>query len=268
MASRPPSGQVSCDSARAQTYNTHELKSITYRHMTNFPKSKAPHVIAIEVFVILLLLLLTRILFDQISWRYAGPLNLAFILAVITIYFRKRGIGFEAIGLTSISWPRGAAWFLPQTVLAFFLIGMTGAGVALTGEAFNLNIFTAEQPDPQLRWGNLYQNTPLYLSWLAILWFAGPAEELFFRGYLISRFREIFSKSIFGLSLSVCLPAIIFGLGHVYYQGWRGFFVTGAIGLTLGILFLLYRRNIWPLMVAHAAFNSMVFTALYTGAEF
>lgn len=231
-------------------------------------KSKPSYALVVEVVAILLLLLLTRILFEHISWRYAGPLNLAFVLTVIAIYFRMRGIEFGNIGLKSVGWPKGVAWFLPQTILAFLLIGVTGVSVAFLGEALNLSIFTAEPTDPQLRWGDLYQNTPLYLSWVAILWFAGPAEELFFRGYLVSRFRDMLGTSSIGLCLSVCLPAIIFGLGHVYYQGWRGFFVTGAIGLTLGILFLLYRRNIWPLMVAHAAFNTMVFTALYTGADF
>jgi len=236
--------------------------------MTKSNESGPLHVVVIELLAILFLLVLTRILFDQISWRYAGPLNLAFVLSVITIYFRVRGIGFGHIGLKPLRWPKDAAWLLPQTVLAFVLIGTTGVSVAYAGEALDLPVFTGEQPDPQLRWGNLYQNTPLFLSWLAVLWFAGPAEELFFRGYLVSRLSEIFGSSLIGLCLSVSIPAIIFGLGHVYYQGWRGFFVTGTIGLTMSILFLLYRRNIWSLMIAHAAFNTMVFTALYTGADF
>jgi len=236
--------------------------------MLNFLKSNPRAAIATEILAFFALLQLTRLSFDQISWRYAGPMTLAFMLIIITIYFRHRGIGFAKIGLRSVSWPRGMLLLIPQTLLAFVLIGVSGLSVAFIGDALDIGIFTTEQPNPEERWGNLRGNTPLYLSWLAVLWFAGPAEELCFRGYLISRIIDVLGRSVWALAISVTLPAIIFGLGHVYYQGWRGLFVTGTIGLTLGVLFLLYRRNIWPLMIAHAGFNSMIFTALYAGADF
>ncbi|CAN0277659.1 unnamed protein product, partial [Chrysoparadoxa australica] len=54
-----------------------------------------------------------------------------------------------------------------------------------------------------------------------------------------------------------------FGYGHVYYQGLRGLIATGLIGLSLGILFLIYKRNLWPLVIAHAAVDCLGFTALY-----
>ena len=236
--------------------------------MLQFFKTHPRIVIALELAVILAILQLVRFVFDQISWRYAGPVTLVMILVPIVFFMRLRGISLGKIGLAKITWPKGVLLFLPQVLLAFIAIGFAGVGVALVGETLNIGIFSAEQPDPEIRWGQLYGNTPLYLSWLAILWIAGPAEELFFRGYLISRLTEIFGNGTFRAVLSVILPALIFGLGHVYYQGWRGLFVTGAIGLVLGTLFLVYRKNVWPLMVAHAAFNSMIFTGLYLGADF
>ena len=39
--------------------------------------------------------------------------------------------------------------------------------------------------------------------------------------------------------------------------------VTGSVAAALGILFILYKRNIWPLALAHAAINSFSFTAMY-----
>jgi len=177
--------------------------------------SAQPKFIVLEILAFLLLLLISRLAFDQISWRYAGPMNLAFVLTVLAIYMRAQGIGLSKIGLRSIRWKKGVLLFLPQTLLAFVLIGVSGVSIALLGEALNIGIFTAEQPDPELRWGKLLGNTPLFLSWLAVLWFAGPAEELFFRGYLVSRFSDVFGKSFWAKTMSVCLPALIFGLGHV-----------------------------------------------------
>lgn len=235
--------------------------------MMTFLKTNPRAAIAFEIASFLALLHLVRFGFDYVSWRYAGPLTLATVLTVLAVYLRRRGIGLSKIGLTSISWPKGALLFIPQVFLALFLIGVSGLSVSLLGDALNIGIFTAEQPDPAARFGNLHGNTPLYLSWLAILWFAGPAEEVFFRGYIISRLNDVLGSSALALVISVVFPAVIFGLGHFYYLGWRGVFVTGMIGLTLGVLFLLYRRNLWPLMIAHAMINSAGFTAQYLGAD-
>ena len=43
----------------------------------------------------------------------------------------------------------------------------------------------------------------------------------------------------------------------------RGLVMTGAIGFSLGLLFLLYRKNLWPLIIGHALVDSLVFTATY-----
>ena len=103
----------------------------------------------------------------------------------------------------------------------------------------------------------------MVLTWVAILWVAGPAEELNFRGFMIGQLRDILGRSKLATIVSIIVPAIIFGVGHMYYLGLRGFFVTGGIAVSLSILFILYKRNIWPLAIAHAAFNSLTFTAMY-----
>lgn len=55
--------------------------------------------------------------------------------------------------------------------------------------------------------------------------------------------------------------------GHFYYQSLRGLVVTGLIGIALGTLYLLYKRNLWPLVLAHGLVDTLSFTALYTGAD-
>ena len=261
-------GAAAIDETYAQSYNTRETGSEISIGMKSSEIPNRRAVIAIEILIVLALLHLLRLGFDHVDWRYAGPVTLAVMSPVILIMLRRRGVRWSHIGIRPIAWPKGILLFLPQTFLAFFLIGLSGVGIALLGEALEIGVFTADQPDPQDRWGSLRGNTPLLLSWLAVLWFAGPAEELIFRGYLISRLQDIFGTNALACVASVLVPAVIFGLGHVYYQGWRGFFVTGSIGMTLGILFLFYRKNLWPLMIAHAAFNSMIFIGTYFGADF
>ena len=62
------------------------------------------------------------------------------------------------------------------------------------------------------------------------------------------------------------IPALIFGVGHMHYQGVRGLFTTGIIGVSLGCLFLAYKRNVWPLMIARAGVNSLVLLSSICGA--
>jgi membrane protease YdiL (CAAX protease family) len=56
---------------------------------------------------------------------------------------------------------------------------------------------------------------------------------------------------------------MIFGFGHFYYQGLSGWITTGMIGAVIGLLFLLYKRNLWPLIIAHAFVDALGMTSMY-----
>ncbi len=202
---------------------------------------------------------------DPFIWRYSGPVSLVFVLVVIFGYLRVQGIPLTSIGLVRFTKARNWLWLLPQTLLAFVAIMLSGVGVSLLVMNFGADFMQLDRTQVDERFGDIQGNLALFLSWLAVLWVAGPAEEFYFRGYLMSRLSAGLGRSVGATFIVLLLPAFIFGIGHVYYQGIRGLFTTGAIGLSLGVLFLLFKRNIWPLAVAHAAFNSLVFTAQFAG---
>ncbi|MGV6819170.1 MAG: CPBP family intramembrane glutamic endopeptidase [Parvularcula sp.] len=62
---------------------------------------------------------------------------------------------------------------------------------------------------------------------------------------------------------AIVTAGIIFGYGHFYYQGLGGWITTGMIGIAIGFLFLLYKRNLWPLIIAHAFVDSLGMTSMY-----
>jgi len=204
-----------------------------------------------------------KVALDLAIWRYSGPVSLGIMLVLIFFYLRWRGHTFSWIGLTPLKSTKSLLLVLPQILLAFLGIMASGLAIAYGGEALGIEFMKPDASGAENRFGDLAGNTPLYLSWLAILWFAGPAEELYFRGFMIGQMRDILGRSRLATAFSIIVPAIVFGVGHMYYMGLRGLFVTGGIGLTLGILYILYKRNIWPLAIAHAAFNSLTFTAMY-----
>lgn len=43
--------------------------------------------------------------------------------------------------------------------------------------------------------------------------------------------------------------------------------MTGMIGVVLGTLYLVFKRNLWPLILAHALVDSLAFTAMYLDLE-
>lgn len=47
----------------------------------------------------------------------------------------------------------------------------------------------------------------------------------------------------------------------------RGAIVTCGIGLAFGAMFLLFKRNLWPLIFLHGVIDTLTFTALFLDAE-
>lgn len=217
----------------------------------------------IEFSIIIGTWFLLKAVLDVFIWRFSGPVSLAFMLVLVFFYLRMRGHPLSWIGLVSLSSTNSWLLLLPQTILAIIVMAATGAGITYLGQAFGFEFMTPDTAAVENRFGELAGNTSQYLIWIAIIWFAGPAEELFFRGFMIGQLSAVFGNSKWATALSIVIPAIGFGVGHMYYQGLRGLFVTGGVALMLGILFVLYKRNIWPLAIAHAALNSLMFTAMY-----
>jgi membrane protease YdiL (CAAX protease family) len=155
-------------------------------------------------------------------------------------------------------------WVLPQALLTFGAFCLAVAIVMIGGDVLHLEFMAKIPHGVTDRWGDMHGNLPLYLVWLGIAWISGGLfEEMFFRGYLITRLRTLFSDSRVGSVAAVVLAAAFFGYGHMYYQGLRGLITTMAIGLALGTMFLRLRRNLWPIILVHAVVDSISMTAIF-----
>lgn len=79
-----------------------------------------------------------------------------------------------------------------------------------------------------------------------ILGFVGVYEEIFARGLLLQRCRELAG----GTWVPVLASSVLFGLGHLY-QGWIGVGQTTLIGIVLALAVVRW-GTLWPAIVAHA----------------
>jgi membrane protease YdiL (CAAX protease family) len=231
--------------------------------MTDTPSRHASGLL-IELAIVMAVLISTKLIFDQIAWRFAGPISLAFALVAIAGFTTRHRESWSSFGLRRLKRWWSIPLVLPQALLGIAAILAVGAGAAYAGEALGFWTTEGTQDGVEERWGNIVGNLPVYLMWMAIGWTSAAfGEEIFFRGYLIDRIGKLLPDTRWASLVSILIPALVFGIAHAYYQGIRGLVVTGLIGLALGALYLVNKRNLWPNIIAHGAVDSLAFTAMY-----
>jgi membrane protease YdiL (CAAX protease family) len=78
---------------------------------------------------------------------------------------------------------------------------------------------------------------------------AGVCEELVYRGFLLTRLRELTGNTV----LPLLATSVAFGLAHIY-QSVPAALSSCVFGLILGV-FTLGSRNLFPAILAHAAWD-------------
>ncbi|WP_370336639.1 CPBP family intramembrane glutamic endopeptidase [Parvularcula marina] len=217
-----------------------------------------------EVIAVVAIAFLSKAALDQYFWRFSGPVSLIILLMFLTAYLRLRGINWSDMGMRAVPGAKSKWLMVPQTLLAIVAIIVTGVVIEAGLQAIGIAPLPEGQDAATDRFSGIGGNLSIYLMWLGIgIVSGGLAEEMFFRGYLITRLQTVFNGFFLAPVLVVFIPGLIFGYGHFYYQGLSGWITTGMIGVVIGTLFLLYKRNLWPLIIAHAAVDAIGITAMY-----
>ena len=108
-------------------------------------------------------------------------------------------------------------------------------------------------------------NLPMLLVWLAASWtLAAFGEEMFYRGYIQSRFEELIPNASFKFILGALGNALLFGLAHAY-QGWTGAATSILFGLVLSAIYFLNGRNLWACILFHGVFDTPGLIFIYLG---
>ncbi|QNA45078.1 CPBP family intramembrane glutamic endopeptidase [Lacibacter sediminis] len=112
---------------------------------------------------------------------------------------------------------------------------------------------------------SIENNTGKYLKYLTYIWISAAfGEELFFRGFLNSRFSELFSGLRGNVVLTAISSSLLFAAPHLY-QGLSGLVMTFLFGL---VFFFIYRKfgyNLWITILLHGFVDTFFITLAYTG---
>jgi membrane protease YdiL (CAAX protease family) len=102
---------------------------------------------------------------------------------------------------------------------------------------------------------------------LTMIIVAGFGEETVFRGYLFERLGKLFGTGSGARAVMVLLTSAWFALLHYPEQGLPGVEQAAFTGLVFGTIFAV-TRQLWMLMVAHAAFDLTALAMIYWKIEF
>ena len=178
-----------------------------------------------------------------------------FLLAFSSLSLWLRGLSWRDVGLR-----RSKAWWKValMAVLAALLIAIV---VNLVTAPFVQRFFSGSANNS--RFANIRGNFVALLGWLAVAWtLAAFGEEMIFRGYLMNRLADLVGRTRTGWVISLFGSSLIFGLGHGY-QGAAGIINTATIGLLLGTLYLVTKRNLWVNIICHGLIDSISLITLY-----
>jgi membrane protease YdiL (CAAX protease family) len=185
-------------------------------------------------------------------------LGLVVTIAIFWAVSKRRGSTWSDFGLA-----RPKSWV--RTILMG--IGVTVGMIAAF--MFLMPLITQAFPVPQVdntRFDILRGNLPNLILNVVAAWFtAAFLEELLWRGYLMNRLVDLQGKETkLAWVISLVLSAFIFGLGHTY-QGLGGVIKITVLGLLFGTAFLTTRRNLWPVIIAHALLDTIGFVQDFFG---
>jgi CAAX protease family protein len=104
---------------------------------------------------------------------------------------------------------------------------------------------------------------------VTLLWVivgGGFGEELIWRGFLFERLGAFLGPRAHAKLVIVVVTSILFALAHYWDQGLPGAVQATMTGLVFGAVYARI-RTIWPVMVAHAAFDVAAVLMIYWNLE-
>jgi len=175
-------------------------------------------------------------------------------LIIATWRMRVRGVTWKDLGLR-----KPKSFLKTLGVSALILVSVIVSIILFEIVKDNLPFSIAADSSSESavsKFGDLKGNWPHFFSIIFFILIESMLEELLDRGFLMNWLERLFSKTSLATVLAIIFQAAIFGFRHSYDLSARSITV-GIIGLIMGIAYMYFGRNLWPLIIAHCVLNSM-----------
>lgn len=198
--------------------------------------------------------LIREVYFPSLGFMTNGLFWSLTTLIVATWRMRARGVTWTELGLCKPESIERVA------IATASILGMAIASIVLFGMlkdwlSLDLSPDTSNESATS-KFGDLKDNWSLFFSIIPLIWLESLLEEVLDRGFLMNWIERMFSSTLIATILAVILQAVIFGFRHSNDLSERSITV-GLIGLAMGVGYVVFGRNLWPLILAHCALNTM-----------
>lgn len=89
---------------------------------------------------------------------------------------------------------------------------------------------------------------------LLLLFVVGPAEEIFWRGFVQEKLGQRWSPT-----LGFIITTAIYALAHIWSLNFMLIVAAGVAGGVWGLLYKLFPKRLWALIISHAVWDVAVF---------
>jgi hypothetical protein len=198
--------------------------------------------------------LIREVYFSEIGFIANGLLWSVTALAVAAWRMKVRGVSWTDLGLCK---PRSYKDGLIATLAVLGLAVVSVVVFQVMKDQLALGIAPDNSGESAVsKFGDLRGNWILFLTIIPFVWLQSLLEEVLDRGFLMNWIERTLSSSLFATIFAVIAQAAIFGFRHSYDLSERSITV-GLIGLAMGIGYVVFGRNLWPLIIAHCILNTL-----------
>ena len=201
-----------------------------------------------------------------VGWQFVGSnlfarqLVLFFanliMIAYVWIGLSVRGQTWDHFGLSL----RFKGWMALVRIILMSIVVFVFSALAFM--VVSVFIQTSSNADMS-GYNHLKGNLPMFLLSLAGVYIGSSfGEEVVYRGFLINRIAEIGNRSKPMWFIAIIISSAIFGLSHFQWD-IIGIFQTSLTGLALSTAYILTKRNLLVLILAHVYLDTILLLPLY-----
>lgn len=182
------------------------------------------------------------------------------MLAVVYGGLRSRGQSWSHLGLNP--GPLSSKTIM-VTVLNSVPVFVVAVIAFAAGAIVMATLFGRPEPADMSKYDYLKGNLVMTLVAIGSVYVVSSfAEEVIYRGFLITRVSELAGEGKSAWCLAVVFSSLIFGLVHSDW-GLAGIVQASCMGLALGASYLLVQRNLWVIILAHAYLDTILVLQMY-----
>jgi len=199
--------------------------------------------------VIWLCALATLFWFVMFSPWTAPRLNFWLVMAMATALLAGSGLWLQKERLHEIY------CFKPVHIAIGLASAILLYAIFWVGNALSTQLFHFARPEIAGIYRTRAQASPVAIGLLLLFW-VGPAEEIFWRGFVQER---LYGR--YGTMGGYVVASIVYAAIHVFGFNFMLFMASLICGLFWGAMYLRY-RSVWPGLVSHAVWDVMIFVVI------